>query len=139
VNFKLGQGGEEIGLFDAAGRRIDAITFGALDEQHQQGRFSGWRGVVVFHDHSTPRAPNTIPGAEPIEIVIGDGDGGERRSRSFGRPPWAARIAFSSRAAWPTLPAGSGGDVPAVGNTASKERNRGRGCATRFYRVLRLP
>ncbi|UCG55979.1 MAG: lamin tail domain-containing protein [Phycisphaerales bacterium] len=67
ADFKLGAGGEQIGLYDAGGNLIDGLTYGSQNDDESYGRFpdgsDNWR---VFGD-PTPGAPNAD---DPIQVVI---------------------------------------------------------------------
>jgi len=60
AGFKLSAGGEEVGLFDRTGTRIDAITFGGQGVDESYGRYpnggAGWR--VFTKGTATPGSSN---------------------------------------------------------------------------------
>jgi len=60
VNFRLNQGGDEIGLFASDGRQIDAVIFEPQFTDWSQGRFPDGPGTNYFLATPTPRGPNTI-------------------------------------------------------------------------------
>lgn len=71
VNFKLGAGGESIGLFDAAGTLIDGVTFGPQADDVSEGRLpDGGADFATFPGHPTPGASNGT-----VSVTDTDGDG----------------------------------------------------------------
>lgn len=73
ADFKLSKGGEEIGLYAPDGRLVNAVKFGAQDDDVSQGRFpNGAPGTnYVFLPTTTPGAPNTLGQAENQPPVLG--------------------------------------------------------------------
>src|SRR5439155_25314816 len=71
VDFRLNQGGDQIGLFASDGSQIDAVTFEPQFTDISQGRFPDGPGTNYFLAKPTPRGPNSIwanryPVLEPI-------------------------------------------------------------------------
>jgi hypothetical protein len=63
VDFKLGAGGEEIGLFAADGTLIDSVSFGQQAENVSMGRYpDGSATIVSMPNSASPRAPNYLAG-----------------------------------------------------------------------------
>lgn len=58
ANFKLGAGGEDIGLFDAAGNRVDGLSFGPQTANISFGRSSDGGSDFQFFINPTPLASN---------------------------------------------------------------------------------
>jgi hypothetical protein len=71
TNFRLGAGGEAIGLYGAGGVLIDSVTFGAQTNGVTQGRFPDGQSSVYFMT-PTPRAPNVVAGTSnsPPSIAV---------------------------------------------------------------------
>jgi len=69
VNFKLGQGGEEIGLFAPDGTLIDHVAFGSQTNDLSQGRWPDGGTNLYFMPTPTPRLPNTIPVPTPPTLL----------------------------------------------------------------------
>ncbi|MDB6055526.1 MAG: CotH protein [Verrucomicrobiales bacterium] len=61
ANFKLSQGGEQIGLFAPDHSVVDAITFGNQTNDVSQGRFPDGGSNIVFMTRPTPKAANIYP------------------------------------------------------------------------------
>jgi len=77
VDFKLGQGGERIVLYDPSGRQIDLVIFGAQNNNVSQGRWpNGGPAPYYFMPTPTPRASNQIPVANPVVVtpIVGPGN-----------------------------------------------------------------
>ncbi len=63
VNFRLGGGGDSIGLFAPDGNTvIDSVTFGRQTNDVSQGRFADGSANIVFMTSPTPRAANQLGG-----------------------------------------------------------------------------
>jgi len=60
ANFKLSQGGEELGLFAEDGTLIDAVSFVTQTNNVSQGRFRDGAPSVYFMTNPTPRAANLL-------------------------------------------------------------------------------
>jgi hypothetical protein len=133
VNFRLGQGGEQIGLYDPAGRLIDSIVFLAQTNNVSHGRWpNGGPAPFYFMPTATPRASNIIPAANPpvLSATLG--------ANNLVTLVWSAQAGSSYRvqyknnlnaAEWLDL----GAPVSATGPTASTiDANNG---SQRFYRV----
>ncbi|MHB1305798.1 MAG: lamin tail domain-containing protein [Limisphaerales bacterium] len=61
VSFKLAAGGESIGVFDAAGRLIDGVTFGSQQVGASEGRFPDGSGPITrFPETATPGSANQV-------------------------------------------------------------------------------
>jgi hypothetical protein len=136
VNFRLGQGGEQIALYDSAGRLLDSITFGAQTNNVSQGRWpSGGPVPFYFMPTPTPRAANVIPTSNPPVLAVNLGNNAVSLV-------WSAQAGRSYRVQykddlnatdWINL----GGPVTAAGATASLT-DAGSG-NQRFYRVVLIP
>ncbi len=137
VNFKLGQGGEQIALYDPAGRQIDSVVFGQQGDNVSQGRWpNGGPAPFYFMPTPTPRASNMIPAANPPVLSIGLG------LNQLVTLVWSAQAGRSylvqykddlNAADWMDL----GAPVNAIGSTALKlDQNNG---SQRFYRVILVP
>jgi len=133
VNFRLGQGGEQIALYDPAGRLIDSIIFGAQTNNISQGRWpNGSPAPLYFMPTPTPRGSNVIPAANPpvLSVTLG--------ANNLVTLVWSAQAGSSYRvqykddldaAEWTNL----GAPVSATGSTAQMaDQNNG---SQRFYRV----
>jgi hypothetical protein len=138
VNFRLSQGGEAIGLFDPAGRAIDAITFGSQTNNISQGRWPDGGGALYYMRTPTPRAANQLStGVVYLNSIV------------FSAPnlvtlTWQAepgriyRVQYKNdlgEAEWTNLP----GDIEALAATASKTDSTVNGVTQRFYRILLFP
>jgi hypothetical protein len=137
VNFRLSQGGEQIAIYDPAGRLIDSIVFGAQTNNISQGRWpDGGPAPFYFMPMPTPRGPNAIPAASPLVLSI------TLESNNTVTLVWSAQTGRSylvqykddlNAADWFDL----GAPVNATGPTALKvDQNNGR---QRFYRVILVP
>ncbi|NQT26449.1 CotH kinase family protein [candidate division KSB1 bacterium] len=58
ANFKLGKGGEFIGLYDGVGNPIDTLTFMDQTEDVSMGRLPNGYGSFIFFSEPTPGAEN---------------------------------------------------------------------------------
>jgi hypothetical protein len=72
VNFALGRGGEDIGLFGAGGEVIDAVTFGAQTTDVSEGRFPDGAAAIDTLVAPTPRAANQLGNTPPQLNPIAD-------------------------------------------------------------------
>jgi hypothetical protein len=64
AGFALARGGEQIGLFDPAGKLIDGFTFGSQTNDISMGRFPDAAAPpLYFMETPSPRAPNILAGA----------------------------------------------------------------------------
>ena len=72
VNFKLGKGGEAIGLFGADGVAIDSVTFGAQTTDKSEGRYPDAAAGIFAMDESTPLAANIVANTAPELDPIAD-------------------------------------------------------------------
>jgi hypothetical protein len=73
VNFRLSRDGESLGLFDPAGRRVDALTFGRQTNDISQGRCGDASQNIVYMTRPTPKRPNIcdlIPRCPVADINI---------------------------------------------------------------------
>jgi hypothetical protein len=71
VNFRLSQGGEQVALYDPAGRLIDSVTFLLQTNNVSQGRWpNGGSAPFHFMPGPTPRGSNVIPAANPPVLSI---------------------------------------------------------------------
>ncbi|UCD49230.1 MAG: lamin tail domain-containing protein [Phycisphaerales bacterium] len=66
AGFKLGDGGEAVGLYDAAGVLLDSLTFGPQDPDKSYGRFPDGRGAWQSFNCPTPGQPNERDHADVI-------------------------------------------------------------------------
>lgn len=137
VNFKLSGGGEQIALFAADGRRVDAVAFGVQTNDVSQGRATdGGAAPFVFFRTPTPRASNEDSGVTHPPIQILSVQVGEAGAVSL---TWSAVAGRSYRvlaaedinsAAWSLVAqvavASNQGDYQDVGAAAR---------ARRFYRI----
>jgi hypothetical protein len=59
VNFRLGGGGESLGLYGPDGATLfDSVTFGPQTNDISQGRFADGSGNIIFMTSPTPGGPN---------------------------------------------------------------------------------
>ena len=137
VGFKLSQSGEQIGLYDPAGRQIDSVVFAVQNNNISQGRWPNG-GPAPFYSMPTPtpRASNVIPVANPpvLSVTLG--------ANNTVTLVWSAQAGSSYRVQskddlnavnWTNL----GTPVNATEPTASfTDQNDG---AQRFYRVTLIP
>ena len=137
VGFKLSQSGEQIGLYDPAGRQIDSVVFAVQNNNISQGRWPNG-GPAPFYSMPTPtpRASNVIPVANPpvLSVTLG--------ANNTVTLVWSAQAGSSYRVQskddlnavnWTNL----GTPVNATEPTASfTDQNGG---AQRFYRVTLIP
>jgi len=137
VEFKLSQNGEQIGLYDPAGRQIDSVVFGAQRNNVSQGRWpNGGPAPYYFMPTPSPRGSNVIPVANPpvLSVTVDAND--------IVTLVWSAQAGSSYRVQykddlnatdWINL----GAPVNATGATASFIDQSGG--AQRFYRVSLVP
>lgn len=136
VNFRLGQGGEQIALYDSAGQLLDSVTFGAQTNNISQGRWpSGGPAPFYFMPTPTPRAANVIPTSNPPVLAVNLGNNAvslvwSAQARSSYRVQYKDDLNATD---WIDL----GGPVMATGATASTT-DAGSG-NQRFYRVVLIP
>jgi hypothetical protein len=133
VNFKLSQAGESIGLYDPAGRQIDAVTFDLQTDNVSQGRWPDGAATLYSMRTPTPHASNVIPTVNPdiLSLTLGPGNAVTL--------VWAAQAGRSYRVQFKndlneTMWTNLGGDVTAMSATASA--NDTLVGEQRFYRVL---
>ncbi len=69
VNFALGGGGEQIGLYDAEQDLIDYIVFGSQEQNKSYGRFPDGADNWLVFDNPTPGKPNRLEGVVINEIM----------------------------------------------------------------------
>lgn len=137
VNFRLGQSGEQIALYDPAGRQIDAVMFGAQTNNVSHGRFpSGGPAPFYFMPTPTPRVANVIPQIAPPVLSV------TRGANNSVTLLWSSQVGSSYRVQfkddlnapnWTNL----GAPVSATGATASLTDGEAGG--QRFYRVQLVP
>jgi hypothetical protein len=137
VAFKLDLEGEEIALYDPAGRLIDAISFGQQAANISEGRWpNGGPAPFIIMTTPTPRAPNQIPVASPIVVMPTIGPGNTVTLFWTAQSGRIYRVEYKddlNAVDWFHL----GPDVNATGDTASKsDENNG---TQRFYRVRLMP
>lgn len=76
ADFKLGKGGEAIGLFGSDGVAIDSVMFGAQITNESQGRFPDAAAGIFDMSEPTPLAANVVEGTntaptlDPIADVM---------------------------------------------------------------------
>ena len=70
LNFKLGKGGEQIGLWDTEQTMLDEITFGEQTADISYGRYPDGTDYWGFMSNITPGASNTLP--DPPELFINE-------------------------------------------------------------------
>lgn len=138
VNFRLGAGGEEIGLFDPNGRAVDAVTFQQQTDNISEGRFPDGAAAVFAMSTPTPKAPNVLSGSElrvlsiTYDAVLGVTLTWTAQSgRSY-------RVEYKNDLAdvvWTPL----AGTVLATSDTASKVDNTINATPQRFYQIVALP
>ncbi len=137
VGFKLSQSGEQIGLYDPAGRQIDSVVFAVQNNNISQGRWpNGGPAPFYAMPTPTPRASNVIAAANPpvLSVTLG--------ANNTVTLVWSAQAGSSYRVQskddlnavnWTNL----GTPVNATEPTASfTDQNDG---AQRFYRVTLIP
>ena len=61
ATFKLGNDGEQIGLFTASGSLVDGVTYGLQSADVSQGRFPDGSGVWRYFGECTPAGSNRAP------------------------------------------------------------------------------
>lgn len=67
ANFKLGAGGEQIGLYESNGvTLVDSISFGNQSEDVSYGRFPNGASTWYFMDQPSPNATNTSAQSEDV-------------------------------------------------------------------------
>jgi hypothetical protein len=134
----LSQGGEAIGLFDPAGRAIDAITFGLQTNNISQGRWRDGSSAIYYMRTPTPRNPNALStGVVHLNSIAFTGPNAVTLTwqSEAGR---LYRVQYKDAledAEWSNL----AGDVEALQATASKTDSSVNGVTQRFYRILLLP
>jgi hypothetical protein len=74
TNFRLGQGGEEIGLYARDGTAIDSVIFGMQTNNVSEGRFTDGQTSIIVMSPPTPGGPNaaSTSNSAPALSVIGD-------------------------------------------------------------------
>ena len=70
VNFKLTASGEAVGLFDANGNPIDAVTFGLQTQDVSEGRFPDGSQNIAALPRSTPRTSNQTVPLQFLDVTI---------------------------------------------------------------------
>jgi hypothetical protein len=60
ANFKLGLGGEALGLYTANGKLVDSITFNQQTNDVSQGRWPNGNADLYFMSSPTPRSGNSL-------------------------------------------------------------------------------
>jgi len=74
VSFRLSAAGEQIGLFDPNGRRVDGVEFGNQPDNTVVGRFPDGAGDTLLRlDRPSPRQPNVLAGGNrpPVLSLVG--------------------------------------------------------------------
>ena len=72
VNFKLGKGGESIGVFGADGVAIDSVTFGEQTTDVSEGRYPDAAAGIFTMDEPTPLVTNVVANTAPSLDSIAD-------------------------------------------------------------------
>ena len=72
LNFKLGSGGEAIGLWDASQVDVDHLTYGPQTTDISYGRFPDGTNVWGFMTNITPGAANVTPDPPTVNLVINE-------------------------------------------------------------------
>jgi hypothetical protein len=72
VNFKLSKSGTSIGLYDAAARAVDYVTFGTQTSGISEGRYPDGAAGIYTLPVATPRASNIGPNTAPVVVSPGD-------------------------------------------------------------------
>ena len=74
ANFRLGQSGEELGLYAPDGAPIDSIIFGVQTNNVSEGRYTDGQASVLVMTPPTPGQPNlaAVSNTAPALAVIGD-------------------------------------------------------------------
>ena len=133
VSFKLSQTAEQIGLYDPAGRQIDAISFGLQTNNISQGRSpDGGAAPFRFMSVPTPRASNIIPSFTPPLLSVTYGPGNSVTL------VWSAQAGLSYRVQYKDdLNAGSWNDLgnPVTASGATAQLSDTNNNSQRFYRV----
>jgi hypothetical protein len=88
VNFKLGAGGEELGLYAPDGTAVDTLTFGPQLPDISEGRWPDGTGTVWQMAIPTPQAANVLFEVQAVET----GTGGTVRLEWNTRPGWLYRL-----------------------------------------------
>jgi hypothetical protein len=136
VDFKLGKGGEQIGLYNPSGELIDAITFPAQSDDVSEGRFQDGAAARYFMTTPTPRASNFIPAIVPENFTATfDANNSILTLNWSAQPGRSYRVQYKTNlndTVWQDLP----GDISASGTTVS--RTDSLGDEQRFYRILVL-
>ena len=134
VKFKLGQEGEQIALYDSAGRQLDAVVFGPQTNDVSQGRWpDGGAPPFYFMSTPTPRAPNVLPSVSPTILSLTFGPGNVVTLLWAAQPGRSYRVQFKNEldeVSWNRV----AGDVNATAATAMKQDTVSGG--QRFYRIL---
>jgi hypothetical protein len=134
VNFKLSQRGENIGLYDPAGRPVDTLLFGMQTNNVSEGRWPDGAAERYFMTLPTPRGPNIIPASAPI-LHLSIGPSNLVTLAWPAQPGRSYRVQFKDdldAAAWSDL----AGDVTATGPSASRTDSLTN--TQRFYQVVLL-
>ncbi|MBI5385275.1 MAG: lamin tail domain-containing protein [Verrucomicrobia bacterium] len=72
VSFQLNRAGEQIGLFTADGDLIDAVTFGAQNNNISEGRYPDAGPAFASMPVPTPKGPNQIPATSNSAPVLAE-------------------------------------------------------------------
>jgi len=134
VNFRLGQGGEQIALYDPSGLLIDSVVFLAQTDNVSQGRWpNGGPAPFYFMPTPTPRASNIIPAANPPILSVTQDAGNLVTITWSAQSGRTYQVQFNGDLNSPDwTPLGS--TVTATGGTALKTDQRSG--PQRFYRVV---
>ncbi len=76
VNFRLGAGGEMIGLYTPVGTVVDEVVFGMQEPDISQGRFPDGAMDIFSMPTPTPRQPNVLGGGGGPQIAVMNTGGG---------------------------------------------------------------
>ena len=69
TNFKLGKGGEAVGLYDPQGEALDEVTFGEQTADVSYGRYPDGTASFELMGTPTPGAANVSDGPAPVVVV----------------------------------------------------------------------
>lgn len=139
VNFQLRAAGEDIGLFAADGRLVDAVTFTNQTSNVSEGRYPDGTGSFYRLPRPSPRGANTAPcgrpeiisltaGATQVSLTISTTAGCSYRieyTDDLGTGPWSPVAGNENRLA--------------SSNTLTVQDTTVGGAQQRFYRIVRLP
>ncbi|MBE7502456.1 MAG: lamin tail domain-containing protein [Verrucomicrobiales bacterium] len=139
VNFRLGQSGEVIAMFDAYGRLVDAVEYGRQTADRSEGRWPDGAPPPFYPLAApSPAAPNPVapeawPGIRIVQVTALAGGGVRLRWTTDPGRTYAVRFRDSlAGGAWTESPT----RVVAEGSTAGWEDTEATGTDGRFYQVI---